>query len=118
MTGRVGVRRIVICCSYNYHVVNTEERSRITIISLIIAIPPVILRSWFSNFETFISCCNTNNSSNPDIRDITNKIALDYAMELPINSKIRRSSALSRLRRLTSANIGQGIKSKPSDGID
>ena len=29
--------------------------------------------------------------ADPDIRDITNKIALDYALELPINSKLRRS---------------------------
>ena len=56
--------------------------------------------------------------ANPDIRDITNKIALDYAMELPINSKIRRSSAFRRLRRVTKANVGQGIKSGPSSETD
>ena len=53
--------------------------------------------------------------ADPDIRDITNKVALDYAMELPINSKIKRSSAFRRLRRLTTAKTGQGIKDNDLD---
>ena len=48
--------------------------------------------------------------ADPDIRDITNKLALDYALELPINSKLRRSSALRRLSRVTKAQTGLGIQ--------
>ena len=48
--------------------------------------------------------------ADPDIRDVTNKIALDYALELPINSKMRQSSTFRRLKRVTKAQTGLGIQ--------
>ena len=49
-------------------------------------------------------------NADPNTRDYLNKLALDYALELPKDSKLRRSRAFKRLQKLTKAKTGMGIK--------
>lgn len=48
--------------------------------------------------------------ADPNIHDVLNNLALDYALELPKNSKLKKSSAFKRLRDLTTAKTGKGVK--------
>ena len=49
-------------------------------------------------------------NADTNIRDYLDKVALDYALELPKDSKLRNSPAFERLKKLTTAKTGLGLK--------
>ena len=52
--------------------------------------------------------------ADPNIRDITNKIALDYALELGKTSKLRKSSVFGKLKAATETETGRGVMNQDS----